>query len=46
VSEDNIYMQVNGLAMGAPTLLLLAEYFTLMNTPCMIYITTIILTRT
>jgi len=39
-------MQENGLAVGATTLLLLAEYFTLMNTPCMIYVTTIIPTRT
>jgi hypothetical protein len=36
VSEDKTYMQENGLAVGAPTLLLLAEYFTLMNIPCTI----------
>jgi len=46
MSEGKIYMQENGLAVGAPTLLLLAEYFILLNTPCTIYVTTIILART
>ena len=33
MSEDKIYMQEKGLAIGAPTLLLLAEYIILTNTP-------------
>jgi hypothetical protein len=31
--KDKINMQENGPAMGVPTPSLLAEYFTLMNTP-------------
>jgi len=43
VSEDKIYMKENGLTVGAPTLLLLAEYLKLMNTPCTTYVTITIL---